>query len=34
MATRVFSDEEWGALRSFAAIGKDELIRYFPHLGG
>ncbi|MFF9512463.1 hypothetical protein ACF1BU_38400 [Streptomyces sp. NPDC014724] len=29
MATRVFSDEELEALRSFPAIGKDELIRYF-----
>jgi Domain of unknown function (DUF4158) len=29
MATRVFSDEELDALRSFPAIGKDELIRYF-----
>ncbi|MER7403739.1 DUF4158 domain-containing protein [Streptomyces sp. NPDC000070] len=30
MATRVFSDEELEALRSFPMIGKDELIRYFP----
>ncbi|MFC9636459.1 DUF4158 domain-containing protein [Streptomyces mirabilis] len=29
MATKVFSDEELEALRSFPAIGKDELIRYF-----
>ncbi|MFC5959850.1 DUF4158 domain-containing protein [Streptomyces pratens] len=29
MATRVFSDDELEALRSFPAIGKDELIRYF-----
>lgn len=29
MATRVFSDEELEALRSFPAVGKDELIRYF-----
>ncbi|MGW7673496.1 DUF4158 domain-containing protein [Streptomyces sp. NPDC054775] len=29
MATRVFSDEELEGLRSFPAIGKDELIRYF-----
>ncbi|MEW1723900.1 hypothetical protein [Streptomyces sp. NPDC093109] len=29
MATRVFSDEELEALRSFPTIGKDELIRYF-----
>ncbi|EST18661.1 DUF4158 domain-containing protein [Streptomyces roseochromogenus] len=29
MATRVFSDEEQEALRSFPAIGKEELIRYF-----
>ncbi|WP_078869650.1 DUF4158 domain-containing protein [Streptomyces sp. NRRL B-1347] len=29
MATRVFSDEELEALRSFPSIGKDELIRYF-----
>ncbi|MDT0547654.1 MULTISPECIES: DUF4158 domain-containing protein [Streptomyces] len=29
MAARVFSDEELEALRSFPAIGKDELIRYF-----
>ncbi|MEU3352843.1 DUF4158 domain-containing protein [Streptomyces sp. NPDC037389] len=29
MATRVFSDEELEALRSFPAIGKDELIRCF-----
>ncbi|WP_231591050.1 DUF4158 domain-containing protein [Saccharothrix sp. ST-888] len=29
MATRVFSDEELEALRSFPAIGKDDLIRYF-----
>ncbi|MFF4602537.1 DUF4158 domain-containing protein [Streptomyces sp. NPDC001339] len=29
MATRVFSDEELETLRSFPAIGKDELIRYF-----
>lgn len=29
MATRVFSDEELGALRSFPPIGKDELIRCF-----
>ncbi|WP_123471818.1 DUF4158 domain-containing protein [Streptomyces sp. CEV 2-1] len=28
-ATQVFSDEELEALRSFPAIGKDELIRYF-----
>ncbi|MFI8423763.1 DUF4158 domain-containing protein [Streptomyces sp. NPDC085479] len=28
-ATRVFSDEELDALRSFPTIGKDELIRYF-----
>lgn len=28
MATRVFSDEELEALRSFPTIGKDELIRY------
>ncbi|MCD9146087.1 DUF4158 domain-containing protein [Streptomyces albireticuli] len=29
MATRVFSDEELEGLRSFPAIGRDELIRYF-----
>ncbi|PZT73789.1 MULTISPECIES: DUF4158 domain-containing protein [unclassified Streptomyces] len=29
MATRVFSDEELDGLRSFPAIGRDELIRYF-----
>jgi hypothetical protein len=29
MAARVFSDEELEGLRSFPAIGKDELIRYF-----
>ncbi|MFF3123680.1 DUF4158 domain-containing protein [Streptomyces sp. NPDC057908] len=29
MATRVFSDEELEGLRSFPAVGKDELIRYF-----
>lgn len=29
MATRVFSDEELEALRSFPTIGKDELIPYF-----
>ncbi|MGW0828514.1 Tn3 family transposase [Streptomyces sp. NPDC002845] len=29
MATGVFSDEELEGLRSFPAIGKDELIRYF-----
>ncbi|WP_157857068.1 hypothetical protein [Streptomyces sp. PRh5] len=28
MATRVFSGEELEALRSFPAIGKDELISY------
>lgn len=32
MAARVFSDEELEALRSFPAIGKDELIRYFRPL--
>ncbi|MFH8343041.1 Tn3 family transposase [Streptomyces sp. AM6-12] len=29
MATRVFSDEELEGLRSFPAVGRDELIRYF-----
>ncbi|MEU6232078.1 DUF4158 domain-containing protein [Kitasatospora sp. NPDC047058] len=29
MTTTVFSDEDLEALRSFPAIGKDELIRFF-----
>jgi hypothetical protein len=29
MTTKVFSDEELEALRSFPPIGKDELIRFF-----
>ncbi|MCH0543404.1 hypothetical protein I3F58_28420 [Streptomyces sp. MUM 203J] len=32
MATRVFSDDEWEALRSFPAIGKDELIQFSPRI--